>query len=388
VHVLNEKRAAEKKLTPALAVTRTIAEPYDRVRTLNSLIKRLPMPERAALLHEALATTRDLADDDDRAEMLIELAEMLPPDERQAPLAEAVHAVRAVEHEDRRFRLLFDAAGLLSGEDRRAALAAALEIRLEHVHYENFFAYQVLDELAPVLPEDLMTEVLDAIEAVGRPGYLVRVLCRRAEYLSGASLDAGLAAARGLTTRPGQRAAALIALSGQLPTQQRFDVLEEALTAAREAQGDLTFIARRLPEERRTALLVEQLTFPRNAFQQTREDALAALVPHVSADEWPPGTPLEAPGRSRVVRFEYAPVPLGQGTNEAAHACLIRAQRARARGANTATVLGLVRDALKRYNAVDAPGSPALASATRDLGGPQAIRDYLKAVLDIYRWWP
>jgi hypothetical protein len=87
--------------------------------------------------------------------------------------------------------------------------------------------------------------------------------------------------------------------------------------------------------------------------------------------------------------FEAVRVPDGWGRDNEARANLVRAQRAHRRGADPATVIGLIREALHRYNGGDPPtGSPALASAARDLGGPEAMEEYLRAARDVHRWWP
>jgi hypothetical protein len=367
---LAEQAAA---LADALMSARAVSEPFDRAQTLTSLGERLPATDREAVLDEALADARRLTDDDDRAYLLTEIAGLLPMDRQGLPLAEAVHAARAVIDDDRRFRLLLKAAELLTGAERRATLAAALEIRLDDIGSENHFNGKVLDDLAPVLPEDLMIEILEGVRDTGRRGYLARVLYHRAEHLSGAALEAGLAMARTITGpgRARQRASVLTALSDQLPPERRTDVLEEALAAAREAGSDLTGIARRLPEERRPALLAEQMTVHRrNRFDNTLDEQFPATA-------------------SPIPVFEAVRVPDGWGRDNEARANLVRAQRAHRRGADPATVIGLIREALHRYNGGDPPtGSPALASAARDLGGPEAMEEYLRAARDVHRWWP
>ncbi|NIH87692.1 hypothetical protein [Amycolatopsis granulosa] len=359
-------------LAAARISARDISEPFDRAQILISLAERVTATDRHLVLDEALADARRIADDDDRAYLLIEIAARLPRDRQGPPLAEAVRAARAIKDDDRRFHLLLDAARLLTGAPRHAALAEALDIKLAAIGFENYFNGPVLDDLAPVLPEDLMIEVLEAVRDTGRPGYLARVLHRRAGHLSGAALEAGLAMARTVTGRgrAHQRAAVLTALADQLPAEQRLDVLEEALAAAREARHDLTAIARRLPEERRAALMTEQLTFHRRyRINDTPEKRPAAkAVPAV---------------------FEAVRVPAGWGRDSGARAALVRAQRAHRRGADPTTVIGLIREALHRYRGGDPPaGSPALAAAARDLGGPAAMEDYVKAARDVHRWWP
>ncbi|MFW5417404.1 hypothetical protein J0910_12400 [Nocardiopsis sp. CNT-189] len=380
-------------LAGALAAARAVADPYDRVRTVLSQAEAVPEAERAGAAGEALARARGLADPDDRAEMLIGAARLLPPEERPAPLAEAVRAARTLEDEDRRYTLMLDAAGLLTGPERREVLAGALEIALEHVGYQNYFAYGVLDELAPVLPEDLMARVLEEVEEDGRSGYLARVVTGRAEHLSGASLETALAAVRRLPEgRDGQRAAALTALSDRLDGERRIRVLEEALAAARAARTDLTRIAARLPADagRRRALLIEQLCHPRPAFffYRTREEAFAEVAPYAEEGVRPPGAPRAARGASGPAAFADAPMPHGVSHPEQAHALLIRAQEACKGGAPPEAVLDMVRAALDRYAAGDAPGSPVLLGAARELGGPASAREYLAALRDVYRWWP
>ncbi|WP_017591216.1 hypothetical protein [Nocardiopsis potens] len=380
-------------LAEAPAAARAVADPCDRVRMLLSQAEAVPEAERAGAAGEALSLARGLTDADDRAEMLIGAAGLLPPEERPAPLAEAVRAARTVADEDRRYTLLLDAAGLLTGAERRDALAGALELALEHVGHQNFFAYSLLDDLAPVLPEDLMVRVLEEVEEDGRPGYLARVVTGRAGHLSGASLEAGLAAVRRLPEgRDGQRAAALTALSDRLDGERRVRVLEEALAAARAAGADPAGILARLPADagRRRRLLAEQLSRPRPVFffYHSPGEAFAQVAPYLDAGERPPGTPWAASGAPEPVAFADAPMPHGICHEEQAHAELGRAQRDRKRGAPDHVVLGRVRAALDRYSTGDAPGSPVLLGAARELGGPAAGREYLAALRDVYRWWP
>ncbi|MEI8408011.1 MULTISPECIES: hypothetical protein [unclassified Kribbella] len=356
-------------LIEALTSAHAISESFDRAQTLSLLADRLPATDREAVLDDALTAARSITDDDDRAYLLTEVAGLLPIDRQGPPLAEAVRAAHAVKDDDRRFSLLLEAAELLTGAERRAALSSALDIRRDDISSENYFNGSVLDDLAPALPEDLMIEVLEGVQATGRRGYLARVLYYRANNLTGTALEAGLAMARAVTGkgRAHQRAAVLKVLSDQLPAERRVGVLEEALAAAREAGSDLTGIARRLPSERRVALLKEQLTLRhRNRRRHTVEKAPAATA-----------------------KFAGVRIPEGWGRDNRARESLVRAQRAHRRGADPTTVIALIRQALASYNAIAPPtGSPPLASAARDLGGPEAMDHYLKAAADIHRWWP
>ncbi|GAA3751001.1 hypothetical protein GCM10022225_39220 [Plantactinospora mayteni] len=357
-------------LADALALARTIPDREVREPLLVRLARILPAGARQNVLTELLSAARALLDEDDRASLLIEVVELMPPEERTGPLEEAVELARTAENAS----LIIRGAALLPADHpiRHAALAEALRIRLENISYENYFAYQVLDELCPVLPDELMAVVVNEIRELDRPGYLGRFLSRRAEHLSGVALDAGLAAARSFVD-PDNRAGALAALSGQLPPPQRQEVLEEALTAAREARRGLDYLARLLPSDRRRALLMEEMGYWRDGFLDSADEAFAGL-PNDS---------------TRPVPFEFSSVPVGEtwGLDKAVHAVLLRAQRAWRRGEGRAKVLNLIRTALDRYRFVEAPGSPALASAARDLGGPVAEHEYRAAVRDIYRWW-
>lgn len=356
-------------LIEALASAHAIPEPFERVQTLTLLADRLPATDREAVLDDALAAARSTTDDDDRAYLLTEIAGLLPIERQGPPLAEAVRAAHAVKDDDRRFSLLLETAELSTGAERRAALSSALDIRRDDISSENYFNGPVLDDLAPVLPEDLMIEVLEGVQDAGRLGYLARVLHYRAKYLTGTALEAGLTMARTVTGRgrAHQRAAVLMALSDQLPAERRGSILEEALAAAREAGSDLTGIARRLPSERRVPLLKEQLTLRhRKRGRHT----------------------VEKPPVATAV-FAGVRIPEGWGRDNRARASLVRAQRAHRRGADAGRVIALIREALTNYNEIAPPtGSPPLVSAARDLGGLEAMDCYLKAAADIHRWWP
>ncbi|GAA3986938.1 hypothetical protein GCM10023085_81270 [Actinomadura viridis] len=348
----------------AYAVARTIADEEVRAR---ALVRIAGLEPPLAVLAGLVSAARALADEEDRAGLLIEAAVRLPPEERTGPLEEAAGLARAAGNAT---LLIAAGAALPHGHPaRHPALAEGLEIKLQDVAYENHFAYSVLDELCPVLPDDLMAVVVNEIRALGRPGYLGRFLAGRAGHLSGAALDAGLAAARSFRA-PDRRARALTALADRLPPPQRQAVLEEALAAAREAGKGLDGIAGKLPPDRRRALLAEELTYRRAGFEDSEEEALAGLD-------------------GGLVPFAFCRVPVGEtwGMGDAVHAVLLRAQRAWRRGGARADVVRLLRTALDRYRFVDAPGSPALAAAARDLAGPEAEREYRAAVRDIYRWF-
>ncbi|MER5421910.1 hypothetical protein [Streptosporangium roseum] len=354
-------------LAEALAVSHTITDRDVRERSLVSVAALLPAGARDQVVTGLLTSARTLVDEDDRARLLIDAAELAPPKERVAPLTEAVALARKTENAT----LLIRAAALLPADHpaRNAALGQALEIRLQDVSYENYFAYGVLDELCPLLTDELMAVLVHAIQALERPGYLGRFLSARAEHLAGVALEAGLDAARSFSD-PTRRALALTALSDRLPVRRQYEVLEEALTAARSARRCLGNIALRLPPERRRALLVEELSYWHDGFQDT----------------WRQDHPDES---ARLVPFGFSLVPVGEtrGMGEAVHAVLIRAQRAWRRGEGRAAVLPLIRTALDRYRSVDAPDSPVLTAAARDLGGPDAEREYRLAIRDIDRWW-
>ncbi|MFC5831434.1 hypothetical protein [Nonomuraea insulae] len=368
-------------LAEARTASRRISEPPYGAWVLTEMFEPLPADQRHAVLAEALMITRSLPaydiddgqkDWDDRARLLMEISTWLSPDEAEEVLAEAFDLIRAVDDEDQRFHGLLAVAELLTGRRRHTAMAEALDIRLKDIGYENYFHGQ-LARMAPLLPEDLMVRALNELHGLNRPGYLGRTLLGVAEHLSGLAVDRGLDISRRLTERPHYQAAALAALADRLPSAERRAVLSEAEAMARKNRQGMIHVARRVPPERRTALLAEELSFRQRGFRPEREEALASL-------------PDEA---ARPVPFAYVPVPiLDPRWDEDGQILLRRAQRAWRRGEGRTTVIGIVRTALEKYGHQDPPGSAALTSAARDLGGALAECEYRRAVHDIYRWWP
>ncbi|MGV9382340.1 hypothetical protein ACWDRB_41465 [Nonomuraea sp. NPDC003707] len=375
---LEEQAAA---LAEARTASREITEPPYGAWVLTEMLEPLPAHQRHAVLAEALTITRSLpaydVDDgrrdwDDRARLLMEISTWLSPDEAEEVLAEALDLIRAVDDEDQRFHGLLAIAELLTGRRRHAAMAEALDLRLGDVDYENYFHGQ-LARMAPLLPEDLMVRALNELHGLKRPGYLGRTLLGVAEHLSGLAVDRGLDIARKLTERPHYQAAALAALADRLPSAERRAVLREAEAMARKNRQGMIHVARRVPIGRRAALLAEELSFRQRGFRADQDEALASL-------------PDEA---ARPVPFAYVPVPvLDRRWDEDGQILLRRAHRAWRRGAGRTVVIGIVRTALEKYGHQDPPGSAALTSAARDLGGPLAECEYRRAVHDIYRWWP
>ncbi len=397
-------------LDVAVAAAREAGQQGRAGPALAALLPLLPAAQRAPVQAEALATLRSLEAGPLRVDELIAIAALAPDEERRGLLREALSTATGSDHAadllervvpalpDAMLDEALGAARALAGAgstralralaarvpaDRRHALQdEVLRIELEAVGYESYFSGVLLD-LAPHLPPDLTAHALGAVREAGSVGYLGRMLTYLAPRLPDESLGPALAAARGLT-RADHRANALAAISDRLPPGERAALLAEALAAARASDGgartsSLFAVARRLPLDAQAPVLAEALFWSGfDTWDTPAPDAEAELAP------------LRA-GAAGAAPFALLPVP-DRGHDRSSldsTALVVRAQRARRRGASPAAVVGLLRQALRGYSRrfVGCSGR-ALGAAALDLGGAEALGEYLAAVRDSYRWWP
>ncbi len=193
-------------------------------------------------------------------------------------------------------------------------------------------------------------------------------------------LVAALAYARQVSD-PGQRARALAGLAPRLPE----DLLRQALEAAREIEDEraralaLAGLAPHLPED----LLRQALEAAREiGDERARAEALAGLAPHLPPDlqEQTLRQALEA-AREIEGKFARARALAGLAPHWAAWA---RQDRRAAYSPWPETLRALAarprRDLLGDLRAL----GPALAA----LGGDEAVRETVRAIHDVGRWWP
>jgi hypothetical protein len=221
-------------LSEALQDARSCPDGRERARALEELAPRLLEKSRGQVLSEALQAARSLADGDDRCLALRKLAPHLPEELRRQVLSEALHAAsfmggwncwQALEapqlsaellSEVLRIGCLLQGGGLarehalrvlaphLPEELRRQALSEALQAA-RSIENENY-RYLHLDELAPLLPPELMPDALQAALSIQDDDFRSYVLSALAPRLSAELLPTALQAT---TDRRTQRALAL-----------------------------------------------------------------------------------------------------------------------------------------------------------------------------------
>jgi hypothetical protein len=164
----------------------------------------------------------------------------------------------------------------------------------------------------------------------------------------------------------------------RVPVEQRPAFVAEAVATAR-ASGNpdaLVDLVAHLPADQHRAVFVEAWRRPQDPDGAA---VLAALDPHLAAARGLPATPFVAVGLRR---------PVDAACERVADLAK-RAQRqwrdSRPAPEVVATVRRLFETADKRRCLVTVP---AVGAAIRVLGGVEAVREYVDAVRDCYRWWP
>jgi len=336
-------------LPEALEAARAIRNESNRAIALVGLATHLP-----EALPEALEAARAIRNESNRAIALLGLATHLPE-----VLPEALDAARAIEDEFNRAYTLQQLAPHLP-EVLPEALEAARAIG-----DESNRAY-TLQQLAPYLPE-VLPEALDAARNIGDEYYRAYTLQQLAPHLPEV-LPEALEAARAIKDEL-HRVKALQGLAPYLP-----EVLSEALEAARTIGDEyhrvkaLKGLAPYLPE-----VLPEALEAARNIGDEAnRAIALQELAPNLPQSLLPEA--LEAVGAigdesNRLVALQdfierLTPLsiddPLWQ---KILHTLAI----------------------LTRPNFLEA--LPHLAPLIIKFGGVKALRETVKAVKDVSRWW-
>jgi hypothetical protein len=328
------------QLTQALGAANSIAEASSRAEALTSLVSHLPADQRPDLLDKALAAATAIVDEGSCAEALIGLAPHLPEDERAYVLSQALAVASAIIDGDSRTEALTSLALQLPADQKAGLLDQALSAAVTITN--SYSQALVLTGLAPHLNNDQLAEALSAATALAdRHPSRAEALTGLAPYLPPDLLAQALTAATAITDDR-YRAEALTGLAPHLPADQQADALSQALTAATAIFNGLS-----------------------------RIEALGALAPHLPAQLL---TQTIAAARDGLFKLSASaflsnrPVMPSEGAVE---------------------MVGLLRSSLKdqdRRFCLDVIN--LMASTIDKIGGPRAIRECVKSILDVHKWWP
>ena len=293
-------------LQEVLVAARQMTYEANRARVLKALAPQLA--GEPALLQEALATARQMTDGYNRAWVLKALASQLAREEHRIVLQEALAAARQIANVAKRAKALVALAPQLVREEHRIVLQEALAAARQTCDSE---CARVLKALAPQLAGKpaLLREALTATGQMtdGYDGYyragVLKALKALAPQLAGepALLQEALVVARQIAYNGPHRAEALSALVPQLVGEERRNVFQEMLAAARQVvvpsyQGSgavehlhaiaLDALVPQLAGEERRIVLQEALAATRQiADVAERAEALVALAPQLAGEE-------------------------------------------------------------------------------------------------------
>jgi hypothetical protein len=308
----------------ALSAVTTIDEPVTLTRELSALALVMPDEQRGPLLEQAVAAATAIHFSLDRVEALAALAPHLTDDLRDAVLTQALSATGTMDS-GRRLPALSVLAPLLPPgllpraskvvddiqesvyfararltlavrlEDAMRDLVLAETLRMLTSTLHDYPAGQVnlLADLAPILPADLLLRALDISRAIPDDYFRTRALGTLIPHLPDGPRDLALAEAlrrATLVEEPASQVHLLVILAPQLPTDQRDAVLAQAMTAVTAIDVDysrshaLTTLAPHLPPPLLERVLDEALALDDPALAA---QTLAGLGAHLPADLLP-----------------------------------------------------------------------------------------------------
>jgi hypothetical protein len=290
-----ERQAA---LQAALASVPTIDDGTRRARMLVSLVPSLGVEARQTVLREALAGALALGDGETRAWALIRLSPVLEVGERRVALQEALAAARAIVGVRERTLALEELASLLPVDMLPEALAAAEALE------EEWARTRALGTLAPHLPAELLPVVLDAVRAIEDGEKRAQALISLAPWLGAEDRLTVLREALAVTGADSDglewtRARILTAMAPLLEVDECRRAYQEALTAAQAIRyggrrvETLLDLALQLDVESRRDVLRAALVAIPSIYDYdygsagARADALSALVPHLPLELLP-----------------------------------------------------------------------------------------------------
>jgi hypothetical protein len=230
-------------IAEALQAAREIGEPGEHFQALSRLVPYLPLEQRSSLVDEILKVARKVDFGVDESNSLIAQAHLLPalasylPPER---IEQALKAARSVREPAIRGRFLAALAPHLPSDERPMVLAEALKAARKIDEDDGEQVVEVLALVVPEVPAEqrrvLFEELVAAAHKVNRmyQPFLGPTLAALIPSISSDSIPAALALAREIWSPH-----ALVALVPHVPIEERQEVLDEAIVAARAVKDPL-----------------------------------------------------------------------------------------------------------------------------------------------------
>lgn len=263
----------------AIATTEQMSQAYERAWAFTALLEQLPEPRPDQVTIAALAATAQVTGDDDKADFLTRMIDYLP----DSFLPEAASIGIALKEDALRAEVLRALVPRLPDAVLAAVLAAAQDIT------DSFYRSEVIAALAGRVPADMIADLTAAVRTIPASddrAWVLGIIAHRTPESRERLVREALVSARS-TENPANRAWALASLAGRLPEDERSELLDEALAAARAADDHKVWamgvVARELPSGSRRRLLAEALrtalAIPAGS-EQT--DSLATLAGNLS----------------------------------------------------------------------------------------------------------
>ena len=268
----------------AIDAASQIGGSYDRAWAFSVLLEELPGPHPDQLAIDALAATAEATEDDDKVQLLAWLTPYLPA----LFLPDAVAIAGAITDETLRTHALTDLIEHLPDTDVPDSVWPAILAMVSAITDggNQSLVIAALTRRAPVDMVAILTAAARAIPSDDDRAWALGIVTARAPEMRRQLIVEALESARSAED-PAYRAWALSSLADHLSADERGQVLDEALAAARAAHENRTWalvvVASELPPARGNGILTEVLTAAlAMPSESERADRLAMLAPFLT----------------------------------------------------------------------------------------------------------
>jgi hypothetical protein len=362
--------------TEALAAIRAIRDVGGRAKRLAALAPRLEPLPRQTVLAEALAAAKaidpEAKNDTDRMHSLLALAPHLEPVQR----TDAIAAAWAISDEEDRFQALAALSRFLDPGQRQALLTDAL-LAAEAIADKWVRASSQL-ALAPLLDlgqrRAATADALAIAKTIGHEWARARALSALAPHLDEVQRDDAMTVGRALEDESA-RAEVLAAFVPNLATAERQAAIAEVLSAVKmiRADWDRARILSGLAPHLHAAQCADVLAAAKEiGNQRSRSEALAALALYLDP-----------------AQFRGALTAVKAITDEESRFRALAALAQKAADAQSGELMVALLDTSGEIIRANALGAITQVTAlTSNLGGPAAVADLHRAIVDVCRWYP
>jgi len=274
-------RDRARLVRPEFEVARAILDPAERVRAVVSVVQHFPVKERIRLVEPELEVARAILDPAGRAKALVSIVTFFPQGVRSCVLGTELDAATQILSSYLRAQVILNVAPYL--EDNLIASAFAVLATLS----DPCDYARALAAMAPFLPLDrrsmMLREALERTVGIQNPFYRAQALASLIPVLPSGLLSLALDIVSTID-RPSNRADLLGSISLRLPRHQLGRALEIARTIERTPDGAqaLADLTPHLPVAERIQLISPILGAIRTLDDvRDRVQALAFLIPHI-----------------------------------------------------------------------------------------------------------